>query len=555
MQEDNKHINHKQTVEYFNLIFENSKGSKMEFHKDKKLDAAIRYIVDLFNITHIQSCLLAIIFIFTLDDTEVGFERLLNFLGMNLTDYFDLQGDVQVLLDKGHIIYRKENRTNNLYNSNFSINQKVIDAIFNGTSIVDALSEPDLDINQLCGHISRVITRSSLNNCTVNEITEKIERIENKNSNLDAVIQLKKIIQIEDRTLLYNLINEMTTSNVSTFDLLPSLIELYGRIESQCILRSFINKETNLQKLGLLEVSANGYAQDATITLTDKTKEIFFGNHAGLYLTRITNKNIIRHDSIFSKELFFDEQVQRELALLEQGLQEDNFIELRDTLKSKGFLNNGVTAILYGVSGGGKTSGVYQIARKTNRDIMQLDLSQIRSMYYGESEKQVKEIFNSYRDLCNVSERTPILLLNECDAVLGKRLEGNSTTDTTETTLVNLFLEFFETNTGIIIATTNLINTVDPSFFRRFLFKVKFSTPSPIVVKQILKNKLDFLTEKELETISIRYRLTGGEIDNILTKITLNKVLTKSNPTINEIMEYCEQEKISDYKTAKLGFN
>lgn len=347
----------------------------------------------------------------------------------------------------------------------------------------------------------------------------------------------------------------MTTSNVSTFDLLPSLIQLHGRVNSQSILRSFINKETNLQKLGLVEVSANGYAQDATITITDKTKEMFFGNHAGLYSTRVSNKNMIKHENIFPKELFFDDGVKRELTLLEQGLQEDNFIELRDALKSKGFLNNGVTAILYGVSGGGKTSGVYQIARKTKRDIMQLDLSEVRSMYYGESEKQVKEIFNSYKELCNVSERTPILLLNECDAVLGRRLEGNSTTDTTETTLVNLFLEFFENNTGIIIATTNLIDNVDPSFFRRFLFKVKFSTPTPFVVKQILGSKLDFLKECELETISNKFRLTGGEIDNIVTKITLNTVLTKSNPTLSEIIDYCEQEKVTDYKTAKLGFN
>ena len=158
----------------------------------------------------------------------------------------------------------------------------------------------------------------------------------------------------------------MTTSNVSTFDLLPSLIQLHGRVDSQSILRSFINKETNLLKLRLLEVSAigYGYAQDLTITITDKTKEIFFGNHAGLYSTRVSNKNMIKHENIFIKELFFDEQVKRELTLLEKGLQEDNFIELRNTLKSKEFQNNGVTAIMYGVSGGGKTSGVHQIAKK-----------------------------------------------------------------------------------------------------------------------------------------------------------------------------------------------
>jgi len=548
-------INHKQTIESLNLIFENSKGSKLDYSGKGDTDTAIRYIAELLSVTHIQSCLFAIIFNFQLDDTEIGFERLLKFLGLEIQDYFDLQGDIQLLLDKGHLKYKRDRRLNNLYNSTFTINDKIIDAIFNGTSIEESLNLPDLDINQLCGYISRVIRSSSLNNCKIDEITEKIERIENKNSNLDAVIQLKKVVTIEDRVLLYDLVNDMTTSNVSTFDLLPSLIQLFGRVDSQSILRSFINKETNLQKLGLIEVSANGYAQDSTVTLTDKTKEIFFGNHAGLYSTKITNKNIIKHDTIFPKELFFDEGVKRELTLLEQGLQEDNFIELRNTLKSKGFLNNGVTAILYGVSGGGKTSGVYQIARKTGRDIMQLDLSEIRSMYYGESEKQVKEIFNSYKELCNVSERMPILLLNECDAVLGRRLEGNSSTDTTETTLVNLFLEFFENNTGIIIATTNLIDNVDPSFMRRFLFKVKYCTPTSKVVKQILKSKLDFLKENELDTISNRYRLTGGEIDNIVTKITLNTVLTKSNPTLSEIMDYCEQEKVTDYKTAKLGFN
>ena len=121
-------INHKQTVEHFNLIFENSKYTKLDYSGKKDVDIAIRYVAELFNTTHIQSCLISIIFMFTMDDTEVGFERLLKFLGFDLQDYFDLQSDIQMLLDKGHIKYRRENRSNNLYNSNFSINQKIIDA-------------------------------------------------------------------------------------------------------------------------------------------------------------------------------------------------------------------------------------------------------------------------------------------------------------------------------------------------------------------------------------------------------------------------------------------
>ena len=548
-------ISHKQTIESFTLIFENSKNSKLDYSDKKEVNSAIRYVADLLSISHIQSCLFAIIFIFQLDDSEISFERLLKFLGFITTDYFDLQGDMQVLLDKGHLRYKRSRRSNNLFYSSFYINEKVVDAIFNSTSIQDAVNEPLEDINQFCGHISRVIQNCSLENFNFFETIEIIEKVEDKNASLDTIIQLKRILEIQDRALIYDLVHELITTNNTTFDLLPSLIQLYGRVDSQSVLRTFTNNKSDLQKLGLVEIISNGYIQDATITLTSKTKELFFGKNAELYSNKITYKNIIKYDSIYPKELFFDEQVKRQLNLLKQGLLEDNFIELKNTLQSKGFLNNGVSAILYGVSGGGKTSGVFQIARKTGRDIMQLDLSQIRSMYFGESEKQLKEIFNSYKEVCKTSERTPIFLLNECDAILGKRMESSSATDITETTLVNLFLEFFETNTGIIVATTNLINNVDPSFMRRFLFKVKFSTPSPAIIKQILKDKLDSLNENELEIISNKYRLTGAQVDNIFTKITLNSVLTKSNPTLTEIMEYCEQEKISDYKTVKLGFN
>jgi len=547
-------VNHKQTVRNLEIIFDNSKKSKLDY-SDKTVYDAIRMTAECFEITHIQACLFAIIFMHSIDDSSIETERLIKFLDLNITDFFDLQGDLEILLSKNLIRLKRENGWRNLYNATLIINPKVIDAIFNCKSIQEVLKEPELDIPQFCTHISRTIKSLVLRNYSLCDITEKVGEIENRNSNLEIIGQLRQIITTEqDRIILYDLICNLTSTNESSADLQTTLDDLFGRRESGMLLREYINNETEIHKNGFIGIDALGFADDATISITPKATSFLLGDSAHLYTKRITNYNLIKHDNIFPKVLYFDLDIKRELTLLEDSIKGDNFITLQQNLRSKGFQNNGVTAILYGVSGGGKTSGVYQIARKTKRDILQLDLSEVRSKYYGESEKQVKEIFNQYRDLCKASEQTPILLLNECDAVLGKRMECSSTTDMTETTLVNLFLEFFETNTGIVIATTNLIDNIDSSFLRRFLFKVKFSSPSPFVIKQILGSKLDFLSEKELDIISNKYRITGGEIDNITIKVALNQVFTKSNPTLHEIMEYCEHEKVRDYKTSKLGF-
>ena len=104
---------------------------------------------------------------------------------------------------------------------------------------------------------------------------------------------------------------------------------------------------------------------------------------------------------------------------------------------------------------------------------MRVDVDKIKSCWVGESEKNIKKLFDSYRAKCNNAELAPILLFNEADAVLGIRMEGAQTAvNKMENSIQNIILQEMETLEGIMIATTNLTSNLDKAFERRFLYKI-----------------------------------------------------------------------------------
>jgi len=166
-------------------------------------------------------------------------------------------------------------------------------------------------------------------------------------------------------------------------------------------------------------------------------------------------------------------------------------------------------------------------------------------MWFGESEKRVKEIFNSYRKTCNNMEIKPILFFNEADALLNKRQENRqSNVGQTENAIQNILLEEIEKFEGIMIATTNLEGNLDAAYERRFLFKIKFESPTIEVKRKIWQNKLSWLDSNFVGKLSNDFSFSGGEIDNIVRKVTIQEVLTGKRPESNEIYEFCKNEKV-----------
>lgn len=216
----------------------------------------------------------------------------------------------------------------------------------------------------------------------------------------------------------------------------------------------------------------------------------------------------------------------------------------------------GFCCIFYGAPGTGKTETVYQLARQTGRDIMRVDVDKIKSCWVGESEKNIKSLFDRYRRICKDSQLAPILLFNEADAVLGVRMEGAShSVDKMENSIQNIILQEMETLDGIMIATTNLTSNLDKAFERRFLYKIRFDKPSVESRAKIWQTMLHKLSKSDAYMLAAQFDLSGGEIENIARKHSVNAILTgKDDIDIQEIIDICRHERINNQSRSRIGF-
>jgi SpoVK/Ycf46/Vps4 family AAA+-type ATPase len=177
-------------------------------------------------------------------------------------------------------------------------------------------------------------------------------------------------------------------------------------------------------------------------------------------------------------------------------------------------------------------------------------------MWYGESEKKIKALFDRYRAAAQSSDIAPILLFNEADGVSGKRKEignGNHSIDQTENTIQNIILQEMENLEGILIATTNMNKNMDKAFERRFLYKVEFETPSLDARTSIWKSIIADLCNDDAATLAGEYNFSGGQIENIARKRTVKSILSGETPTLDTLRAYC-QEELLEKEAGRIGF-
>ena len=256
------------------------------------------------------------------------------------------------------------------------------------------------------------------------------------------------------------------------------------------------------------------------------------------------------------KTLYYNEREQSQVGELFDLLSQDRFNEICSRLEENG-MRKGFACLFYGAPGTGKTETVLQLARKTGRDIFQVNFAQLKSCWVGESEKNVKQLFDTYRAIVNKSQVAPILLFNEADAIFGRRMEGvQRAVDKMENAIQNIILQEMETLEGIMIATTNLTSNLDNAFERRFLYKIEFEKPSLKAKTEIWKSMIPELTTSDAETIASEFNFSGGQIENIARKRTIDCILTgKEKTDIETLRRYCQSELISkDSGTKRVGF-
>ncbi|MBN2895468.1 MAG: ATP-binding protein [Campylobacterales bacterium] len=216
--------------------------------------------------------------------------------------------------------------------------------------------------------------------------------------------------------------------------------------------------------------------------------------------------------------------------------------------------------IFYGHPGTGKTMTAYSLAKSLKRQVLSFDCSKILSMYVGESEKNVRKIFDTYRELTQKSKTEPILFLDEADQFLGARSSGiNSSADQMHNQMQNIFLEQIEKFDGVLIATTNLLENIDTAFSRRFNYKIEFKKPNKAQRRKLwelmLPKNAAFEEGFSIEELS-SYALTGGQI-NLIVKNTVYAVAVRKEALfgMQDFIEEIDKEKQGSFDREKsMGF-
>ena len=313
--------------------------------------------------------------------------------------------------------------------------------------------------------------------------------------------------------------------------------------------------EHKLQEKKIVEHRCvDGLADVTKYKLTQSAKRILLAEMS-VCETEEKLADMLDASKLTQKQLFFSKDIHRQVEELGSFLQSENYQKIQERMKEKGF-RNGFACLFYGSPGTGKTETVYQLARQSGRNIMVVDVPQLKSMWVGQSEKNVKALFDRYREQVKKAKQTPILLFNEADAIIGKRKNGaENAVDKMENSLQNIILQEMEQLDGIMIATTNLQQNMDKAFERRFLYKIKFDKPTEEARACIWHSMIPDLSELDVHTLASKYDFSGGQIENIARHYAIDTILHgQAEDVLPMLIRHCDNERLDETNVKKIGF-
>jgi SpoVK/Ycf46/Vps4 family AAA+-type ATPase len=416
----------------------------------------------------------------------------------------------------------------------------------------------NLTIAKFFAVLEQLFSEKENNEYTFESLTTELMELINLNMHLEFC---KKIMSYnfdsEDLTLLIcfcHLCGNNNDDNIHTYD----FNFLYDDKSTFTDIKISLTKGNHiLMETKFIEfTNDNGFFDSESWKLSDKAKKDLLAE-INVKGSQDFKKSLTLFSIIKPKKMFYNERENEEIQTLASLLKEKNYRKIQDRLGGKG-MRKGFACLFSGGPGTGKTETAYQIARETKRNIMKVDISETKSCWYGESEKRIKAIFDTYRNAVEGSEIAPILLFNEADAVIGQRKEfsaGSRAVDQTENTIQNIILEEMENLSGILIATTNLTHNMDKAFERRFLYKITFDKPCTESRMGIWNAMLPDLPEDKAAELSGKFDLSGGQIENIARKIEVDSIISGGDLSMDDLVRYCRDESQNGFTSSKrIGF-
>lgn len=198
-----------------------------------------------------------------------------------------------------------------------------------------------------------------------------------------------------------------------------------------------------------------------------------------------------------------------------------------------------LSILLHGDPGTGKTEFAKQVAKNVNGTLYQLNFPQIQSKWIGETEKNIRRVFNAYQEAWQKSKNPIILLINEADGLMNKRVSVNTSNDAFANQAQTELLEQLEKFNGIVIATTNLVRNIDKAFHRRFLFKTEIHAPDKLIRSNYLVTSsiYNLLNPVQIELLNNGI-CTIAEIKNLERKLEfMQRIRTISTQDIDVLFE------------------
>jgi len=198
----------------------------------------------------------------------------------------------------------------------------------------------------------------------------------------------------------------------------------------------------------------------------------------------------------------------------------------------------GMCALFTGPAGTGKTTAAEAIAHRLELDLYRVDLSTIVSKYIGETEKQLRRVFDAAESGAN------LLLFDESDALFGKRTEVRDSHDRYANQEVSYLLQKLETYRGLAVLTSNIADSLDTAFLRRFRYVVDFPLPTAAQREEIWRRIFPStiaLADLDYARLS-RLNISGGHIRNIALQSTLSAAARGAPVTMQAIYQAAEDE-------------
>jgi len=205
----------------------------------------------------------------------------------------------------------------------------------------------------------------------------------------------------------------------------------------------------------------------------------------------------------------------------------------------------GVTALFHGSSGTGKTMAAMGVASRLGIQLLRLDFSRVVSKYIGDTEKNIDRVFT------DAQRSGSAILIDEADALLGKRSEVKDAHDRYANIEVAYLLQRMEAYEGLAILTTNMRQNLDPAFLRRLRFVVDFPRPDvearQKIWRQCLPDESHELDQAAFGQLARKIDLTGGHIRQITLRAAFIAAAAGSRIGLEHIVHAARAE------FAKLG--